>query len=466
MSQFHIATTRLLSLLPNCSSAAHIAQIQVHLITQNLHSITTVASAFISASKTLNLLHLAHLHILTQLPTPHVFNCNSLIRAFSHSHIPHIPLSIYTHMTRTSIAPNNYTFPILFKSLADFRDLRQSQCLHTHVVKLGQWSDIYVLNSALDLYASCGRMDLCRKVFDEMPVRDVVSWTGLIKGYRRLGKYDDALIAFEQMQYAGVAPNAVTMVNALAACASFGALEMGVWIHECIRREGWELDVKLGTALIDMYGTCGRIEEALAVFNGMEEKNTFTWNALIKGFAVAKSGKEAVWWFGRMEQEGFGADNVTLVQVLCACSHSGLVDVGRQIFCSLSNGKYGFLPSIKHYACMIDLLARAGCLEAAVKCLREMPYQPTKAILGSLLAVGKTHGDLPLSEFAAAKLVELEPGNSAYYVLLSNLYAEMGRWNDVEKVRAMMKERDLKKELGCSSTEREFCNQVDQLVAQ
>ncbi|XP_062025168.1 pentatricopeptide repeat-containing protein At5g43790-like [Rosa rugosa] len=466
MSQLNVTTTRLLSLLPNCSSITHIHQIQAQLITQNLHSITTVASTFITACKTLGLLHLAHLHLLTQLPNPHVFTCNSLIRAFSHSHIPHVPLSIYTHMRKTSISPNHYTFPVLFKSLSDGRDLTQGQCLHTHVVKLGHWCDIYVQNSALDLYASCGRMDLCRKVFDEMPQRDVVSWTGLIKGYRNLGKYDDALIAFEQMQYAGVVPNAVTMVNALAACASFGALEMGVWIHECIRREGWELDVKLGTALIDLYGTCGKTEEALAVFDRMEEKNTFTWNALIKGFALAKSGEEAVWWFGRMEQEGFGADEVTLVELLSACSHSGLVDVGRQIFSSLSNGKYGFLPSVKHYACMIDLLARAGCLEDAFKCLREMPYEPSKAMLGSLLAAGKTYGDLELSEFAATKLVELEPGNSAYYILLSNLYAEMGRWDDVEKVRAMMKERDLKKDLGCSSTECKPFDQVDQLVAQ
>lgn len=308
-------------------------------------------------------------------------------------------------------------------------------------------------------------MDLCRKVFDEMPQRDVVSWTVLITGYRNSGKYDDALIAFEQMQYAGVVPNRVTMVNVLAACASFGALEMGVWIHDCIRRNGWELDVILGTSLIDMYGTCGKTQEALAVFDSMTEKNTFTWNALIKGLAVAKSGEEAVWWFKRMEQERISADEVTLVQVLCACSHSGLVDIGRQIFISLRNGRYGFLPSVKHYACMIDLYARAGCLEDGIKCLREMPYEPTKAMLGSLLAAGKTHGDLELSEFAATKLVELEPGNSAYYVLLSNLYAEMGRWNDVEKVRGMMKQRDLRKDLGCSSTELEPFDQVDQLVA-
>ncbi|PQQ03062.1 pentatricopeptide repeat-containing protein [Prunus yedoensis var. nudiflora] len=441
LPQLSSATSRVLSLLSNCSTATHINQIQAQLILLNLHSNTTIASHFISACQSLGLLDLAHLHFLTQLPKPHVFICNSLIRAFSHSHIPHnqihnhIPLSIYIHMHKSSILPNNFTFPFLLKSLADSHDFKQGQCLHTHVLKLGHLYDIYVHNSLLNVYASCGRMEFCRQVFDEMPQRDVVSWTVLIMGYRNSENYDDALISFERMQYAGVVPNHVTMVNALAACANFGALEMGVWIHDFIRRSGWNW----------------MIEEGLAVFNSMKEKNTFTWNALIKGLALAKNGKETFGWFKRMEQEGIRVDEVTLVSA---------------DFSFLSDGKYGFLPGVKHYACMIDLLARSGYLEDALKCLREMPYEPTKAIWGSLLAGGKTHGNLELSEFAARKLVELEPGNSAYYVLLSNIYAEMGRWNDVEKVRGMMKQRDLKKDLGCSSVEFEPSDQVTQLLAQ
>jgi pentatricopeptide repeat protein len=301
-------------------------------------------------------------------------------------------------------------------------------------------------------------------VFDEMPQRDVVSWTVLIMGYKNSGKYDHALIAFEQMQYAGVVLNCVTMVNALAACASFGALEMGVWIHDFIKRSEWELDVILGTALIDMYGQCGRIEEELGVFRSMKKKNVFTWNVLIKGLALAKSGEEAVCWFNRMELEGFKADEVTLVGVLCACSHSGLMITGRRIFGSVIVGKYGFSPSVKHFACMIDLFARAGYLEDAFKFIREMPFEPTKAMWGSLLAGSRARGNLEFSEFAAWKLVKLDPENCAYYVVLSNLYAEMGRWSDVEKVRIMMKERGLKKDLGCSSIELEPQEHVYELL--
>lgn len=327
------------------------------------------------------------------------------------------------------------------------------------------FNDIYVQNSLLDVYASCGYVTLCRKLFDEMPQRDVVSWTVLIMGYKNVGRFDDALIVFEQMQYAGVMPNRVTMVNALAACANSGAIEMGTWIHDMIRRNGWELDVILGTALVDMYAKCGRIEEGLRVFSSMKEKNVFTWNAVIKGLALAKSGEEAIWLFNRMEQGGIKADEVTLIAVLSACSHSGLVDLGRQIFGFLSNGKYGFYPNVKHYACMVDLLARSGRLKEAFEFMRWMPFAPTKAMWGSLLVSSKSQGDLEFSEFAAKKLVELEPDNNAYYVHLSNLYAEMGRWSDVEKVRGMMKDRQLTKDLGCSSVEVEHGRHVRELLA-
>lgn len=358
-------------------------------------------------------------------------------------------------MHKNSIPVNNYTFPFILKSLAELRLLKEGEIVHGRIIIWGHLGDIYVGNSLLNLYASCGVMRSCLQMFDEMLLKDVVSWTVMIKAYNEAGKHDDALIMFERMRGERVVPNRVTMVNALAACAGFGGLEMGVWIHEFIERSGWELDVILGTSLIDMYGKCGRIESGLLVFDKMGEKNLFTWNAVIKGLALAKNGKEAVSWFLRMEQEGFNPDEVTLIAVLCACVHSGLVHIGRQVFSLSITGKYGFSPSVKHYACMVDLLARAGFLEEALRMSRGMPFEPTRSIWGALLAGGRANGSLEISELAAHKLVELEPGNSAYYIVLANLYAEMGRWNDMEKVRELMKERGFKKDLGRSTIEAE-----------
>ncbi|KAK9136924.1 hypothetical protein Sjap_007518 [Stephania japonica] len=282
-------------------------------------------------------------------------------------------------------------------------------------------------------------MGVCHKVFDEMPQPDVVSWTILIEGNRNAGRVDDALLAFEQMMFSGVLPNRVSMVNALSACAGSGALETGVWIHEYVTKNGWELDVILGTSLIDMYGKCGRMDLGLNVFKGMSEKNVFTWNSVIKGLALAKSGEEAVNWFFRMQEEGVKVDEVTLLGVLCACSHSGLVEIGLNIFYSMTGGKYGFLPGLKHYGCVVDLLGRAGRLEEAFAFIEIMPFEPTTAMWGALVAGCRAQGDLELSTVAATKLVEMEPNNGAYMVLLSNLYAEMGRWGKVEELRKLMK---------------------------
>lgn len=308
-------------------------------------------------------------------------------------------------------------------------------------------------------------MKTCEYLFDEMPQRDVVSWTVLISGHRNMGDLDEALIAFERMQFAGVSPNPVTMVNALAACAGSGALDMGVWIHEYMKRNGWELDVILGTSLIDMYGKCGRIDVGLCVFQDMVEKNVFTWNSLIRGLALAKNGKEAASWFFRMEEEGIKPDQVTLIGVLCACSHSGLVQMGQRIFYSIIDGKYGFSPSIKHYGCMIDLLGRSGFFNEAQELIERMPFEPNSVMWGALLTGCRAHGDLKLSEFVARRLLELEPENGAYYVLLSNLYAEMGRWSDVEEVRRLMKEKGVKKDVGSSSVELEPKEQAYELLA-
>lgn len=329
--------------------------------------------------------------------------------------------------------------------------------MHTHVVKLGHLDDVYIGNSLLHLYGSAtGEMLDCRRLFEEMPLRDVVSWTAMITGYRNARRFDDALFAFEQMQYAGVEPNRVTLVNALAACSSHGAVEMGVWIHDLVRRRGLELDVSLGTALVDMYGKCGRVDEGLRVFERMKERNVWSWNAAIKGLANAMRSHEAVKLFRDMVRQGIEADEVTLLAVLSAYSHSRLIEEGRELFDSLVQGKYRISASVKHYACMVDLLARAGRLMDAYDLINSMPFGPTKTMWGALVVGCRAYKNLELGEFAATKLVEMEPENSTHYVVLSNVYSEMGRWNESREVRDFMKSKGLKKDLGYSSVEPEL----------
>ncbi|XP_071697630.1 pentatricopeptide repeat-containing protein At1g77170, mitochondrial-like [Rutidosis leptorrhynchoides] len=446
----------IIHLLKSCASAAHILQIQTQLIINHHHIYlnSTVAHHFITACRSLSLINSAHLLYTRHLHfKPHVFICNTLLKSLP----PHTSISFYSHMFRASIVPNNYTFPIVLKSLSNLKDFNCGQAVHTNVMKLGHVSDIYINNSLLNVYASCGEMGLCRQVFDEMSQRDVVSWTVMITGYKQCGRFSDALLMFEQMQYAGVAPNHVTMVNALSTCASCGDVNMGVWIHEFIKRETWKLDVILGTALVDMYGKCGRVDDALKVFVNLEDKNVYTWNSLIKGLLTANNIDNVLWWFAKMEQEkDIKPDEVTLVVVLSACAYSGLVEIGREIFSSLANGKYGFLPNAKHYACFVDLLARSGRLKEAMEVIKGMPFEPSKGVWGALLAGCRAHGDLEMCEFAAWNVIKLSPNDRACYDILCSLYTDMGKWRELEKVRVLMNVRGIKNDLEVAKMEPKY----------
>ncbi|XP_030543211.1 pentatricopeptide repeat-containing protein At3g47530-like [Rhodamnia argentea] len=338
----HVLTAR-------CAGPNHVRQVQARLVVLDLSCNTTLASRFINVCHSLGLSHLA-LRFFAHLPRPHVFICNTLIRAFSLARTPRVPFSVYAHMRKNSIHPNNFTFPFLLKSLADSGEFRRGLCVHTHVVKISHLEDIFVRNSLLNLYASRGGdMALCRQMFDEIPHRDVVSWTVLITGYRKVRRFGDVLMAFEQMLLSKLDPNRVTMVNVLAACSSVREVGMGMWVHDFVRRRCWELDVTLGTALVNMYMRCGRVDEGLKAFHSVKEKSALTWNMVIKGLALAKNGDEVVSWFNKMQREGVKVDEETLVAVLSACSQSGLIEKGREIFSALLNGEFGISAGIKHY---------------------------------------------------------------------------------------------------------------------
>ncbi|KAG6536133.1 pentatricopeptide repeat-containing protein At5g56310-like [Zingiber officinale] len=448
------AAHRILHAISTCTSPAQLPLIQSQILVHRLHPNTTVASAFINVCLTLRRLSPA-LSLFSLLHRPHVFLCNTLLRALlllpsSSPSLP--PLFLLSHMLRSSVPPNRYTFPVVLKSLPR-GDLPRGRMLHALSLRFGLTSDLHVRNSLLHLYATAADIPSSEQLFDEMPAPDVVAWTTLITGYAGRHRPGDALLAFERMHFAGVVPNRVTMVSALVACAAHGALDVGVWIHDYIRNRGWKLDVVLGTSLVDMYSKCGRIDAGLEVFWSMAERNAYTWNSVIMGLALAKCGREALQWLSRMESEGVRPDGVTLIAVLCACSHSGLVEAAWQLFDAMVAGKYGFRPGIRHYGCMVDLLGRAGLLGEAVRFIEAMPFAPNVVIWGSLLHGSRAHGELSFSELAARKLVELEPTNIAHYVVLSNLYVEMGRWLEAEEVRRFVKESGLRKDPGWSLAE-------------
>eukprot|EP01018_Ginkgo_biloba_P034623 Gb_37261 [translate_table: standard] len=304
-------------------------------------------------------------------------------------------------------------------------------------------------NAMIAGYAQNGHADDALNLFQKMPERNVLSWNAIIAGYAQNGHGEEALKLFRQMQLAGVKANSQTFAVVLPACANLVALEQGKEVHEVIVRSGFQCNVFVGSALVDMYAKCGTIEFARNVFDKMLQPDVVSWSAIIVGYAMHGCGKEALQLFEQMQQSGTKPDYVTFLGVLSACCHAGLVDEGWQYFDCMSQ-YYHITPAMEHYCCMVDLLGRAGHLDEAQDFISKMPIEPDASVWACLLSACRIHTNIELGECVAESLFKLDPKNAAPYVVLSNIYATAGRWDDIEKVRKMMKDRRVKKNPGCS----------------
>uniref|UniRef100_A0A7N0TEM1 Pentatricopeptide repeat-containing protein n=1 Tax=Kalanchoe fedtschenkoi TaxID=63787 RepID=A0A7N0TEM1_KALFE len=315
--------------------------------------------------------------------------------------------------------------------------------------------DQFVLASLVNLYAKYGDMSTCRYIFNQISDPDLVTWNTVLTAYAGTplaagcGDWDvgfsmDALYTFHEMQRGQIRPDEKTMVAVISACANVGALRQGAWAHSYMLKNDLEMNVHVGTSLIDMYVKCGCLDAAYQMFVKMPKRDTLCFNAMIGGFAVHGYGQRALEVFERMNVEGLVPDDVTIVVVLCGCSHAGLVEEGYKIFDSM-DGAYGIEPKVEHYACLVDLLGRAGRLSEAEQCVHTMPMKPNAVVWRSLLGAARVHGSLEIGEVALENLIQLEPETTGNYVLLSNIYANMDRFDDVKRVRKLMKDNAVDK---------------------
>ncbi|XP_042500547.1 pentatricopeptide repeat-containing protein At4g02750 [Macadamia integrifolia] len=309
--------------------------------------------------------------------------------------------------------------------------------------------DISSWNTMITGYAQNGEIDKAWSLFDEMPQRDSISWAAIIAGYAQSGHSGEALCLFREMKRDGERLNRSTFTCALSTCADIAALESGKQVHGRLVKAGFETGCYVGNALLAMYCKCGSIAEAYDVFIEMPEKDIVTWNTMISGYAKHGYGRVALKVFESMKMTGIRPDDATMIGVLSACSHTGLVNKGTEYFYSMEK-EYGITAKVQHYTCMIDLLGRAGRLEDAQLLMKNMPFEPDGATWGAILGASRIHGDTKLGEEAAKRIFELEPDNSGMYVLLSNLYASSGRWNDVGKMRLIMRDSGVRKVPGYS----------------
>ncbi|XP_050223011.1 pentatricopeptide repeat-containing protein At1g08070, chloroplastic-like [Mercurialis annua] len=371
----------------------------------------------------------------------------------------------WTSMIRGFIASNDMDVARRLFDLAPERDVVLWNIMVSGYIEKGDMErarelfnkmpnkDVMSWNTILSGYANTGDIEACERLFEEMPGRNVFSWNGLIGGYAHYGQFLKVLSSFKTMLVDGnVVPNDATLVIVLSACARLGALDLGKWVHVYAQNSGYKGNVYVRNALIDMYAKCGNIDNAISVFNCMENKDLISWNTLIGGLAVHGRGADALRLFSEMRSSGEKPDGITFLGVLCVCTHMGLINEGFSFFQSMIDD-YSIVPQIEHYGCMVDLLARAGLLVQAVDFVTKMPMEADAVIWAALLGACRVYKNVELAEVALKKLTKFEPENPANYVMLSNIYGDLRRWKDVARLKVAMRDTGFKKIPGCSSIE-------------
>lgn len=368
---------------------------------------------------------------------------NSLVYLYSQCGFLGIARCVFDEITEKTITSWN----VMISAYDQINDFDSADSL----IESMPGKNVVSWNMLIARYVRLGKIEDARAVFQEMPERDAVSWNSMITGYIQIRDYARALALFREMERANVEATDVTLTSVLGACAETGALEIGRKIHLFLKQREYRIEGYLSNALVDMYAKCGHLNLAWEVFTGLKMKPISCWNAMIVGLAVHGYCEEALRLFSTMETsvDGDQPNRVTFIGVLIACSHKGLVEESRKFFNRMVN-EYKIMPDIKHYGCMVDILSRCGLLEEAHHMIKTMPFEANSILWRTLLGACRVHHHVYLAEESFQQLSKIEPLRDGDYVLLSNIYAEAQRWNDVEKVRTEMMSSGVPKKPGSS----------------
>ncbi|OIT37391.1 PREDICTED: pentatricopeptide repeat-containing protein At3g53360, mitochondrial-like [Nicotiana attenuata] len=361
-------------------------------------------------------------------------------------------VNLFCWLLDSDLKPSEQTFSSILGAFANVKELRVGKQIHCRIVKLGFNSFSFVCNALLDFYSKSDLFEESLKLFQEMKEHDVVSWNTLIAGCVSSGRYEDAMRFLKEMLLEGLEANLYTYSSILSICGDLPAIEWGKQSHCRVLKPGFDSNVVVGSALIDMYAKCGRLVDARRVFDVLPMKNLVSWNTMLVGYAQHGFGKEALEIYATMQSNGIKPNDITFLGVLSACGHVGLLDEGLHHFNSMTQ-VYGITPRTDHLACIVSLFARKGQTKEAYGFIKSFPGEPDKVVWRCLLSGCKANRDFILGKYAAEKILGIDPDDTSAYIVLSNIYAELQMWDETAKMRKLIKEKSLKKETGYSWTE-------------
>ncbi|KAL7245506.1 hypothetical protein ACSBR2_000775 [Camellia fascicularis] len=364
-------------------------------------------------------------------------------------------LSLFGEMLSEGVEPNEFTLTSVLSLCCVMQALSVGLQVHSLTIKLGYELNLPVTNSIMYLYLKCGHVREAKKLFDGMEEVSLVTWNAMIAGHAQMMDLAEdgisahqsgveALNIFLRLHRSGLKPDLFTFSSILTVCSSLVALQQGEQVHSQTIKTGFLSDVVVGTTLVNMYNKCGSIERASKAFVEMSTRTLISWTSMITGFAQHGCSQQALQLFEDMRLVGVRLNKITFVGVLSACSHAGMVDEALAYFEMMKN-EYKIKPVMDHFACLIDMFVRLGRLDEAFEIIKKMDFEPNEFIWSTMVAGCRSHGNLELGFYAAEQLLKLNPKNSETYVLLLNMYVSAGRWQDVSRVRKLMKDEKIGK---------------------
>ncbi|XP_021806780.1 pentatricopeptide repeat-containing protein At3g53360, mitochondrial [Prunus avium] len=388
--------------------------------------------------------------VFYQIERPDLVSWNAIISGFSNGGDANEAILFFSQMRHKGLVPDEISVLSILSACTNPSTLYQGRQIHSYIIKRAFDCIVIVCNALLTMYAKCSNLYDAFIVFEDIRNHtDSVSWNAIITACMQHNQAGEVFRLLKLMRSSEIKPDYITLKNVIGACANIASLEVGNQIHCFTVKSGLVLDVTITNGLIDMYTKCGSLGSAQNLFGLMENPDVVSWSSLIVGYAQFGYGEEALELFKIMKGLGIKPNEVTLVGVLTACSHIGLVEEGWQLYKTMES-EHGIVLTREHCSCMVDLLARAGCLHEAEAFIKQMEFEPDILVWKTLLAACKTRGNVEIGKRAAENILKVDPSNSAALVLLCNIHASSGSWVEVARLRNLMRERDVRKVPGQS----------------
>ncbi|KAI3857601.1 hypothetical protein MKW98_028865 [Papaver atlanticum] len=392
--------------------------------------------------------------VFDAMPEKNVFSWNAMISGYSDNGLGEEGIVQFKRMQRNGIVADLVTMMSLTASCSRIEWRQLGRMIRSFIIRSGFDNCLLVKTALLEMYVKLKCIEDAYRVFnEEMPVKDVVTWTLMLSGFSDAGFGNKAMDIFDQMiKIDEISLDSVALLGMISSCSKSGAMQQGRRVHAFTIKVGFGDDIFVGSAIIDMYSNCGNLDSAKLYFEGLKERDVVCWNSMIAGLGMNGYSDDAVGLFFLMKRSGIEPNESTYISILCACTHAGMVNPGLLIFNQLIKER-NIEPKLQHYSCIVDLLGRAGRLDEAYSIVNNMPLKPDAGVYGALLGACSIHRNIELGLKISQKLFELNPDDAGYYVLLSNMYAVSGDWEGVKKTRVSLRSKGLKKDPGISSIE-------------